>query len=114
MKYLKLFESLYNRISVQDRNIGFKTLVDFSKKDINILKTLIESKGFKFSMDQYMTKQRIRINDSSHTLGTIICKIEDEWFLITMNGTMTKPTKNFKCDSIDGVIDCLNIVGFII
>ena len=116
MRYIKYFESnLYNRISFQDRNLKLNNdLVNFSKKDINLIKNFIESNNLKLSMDNYLRNQRIRINDSSHTLGTTICKLEDEWFLITINGTMTKSSKNFICDSIDGVVDCLNKEGFII
>ena len=115
MKHLRLFEStdLYQRIRIPERNSKLQKITNFDKNDINRLKDLVESNNLLFIMDSYMSKERIRITNKGNQLGTCINKLEDEWFIVLKNAMVGGISRSYLCDTLDGVIDCLNKEGYV-
>jgi len=119
MRYLKLFEDInsdgYESIRY-DKYYNYEgfcfVLTDFTEKELLILKQLIptmETCSNTVSNKNDSVTFRQNVTDRRGILYPIevwINKSTDEWFYVDMGGNR-RDGKFFKCDQLDGLIDCL-------
>lgn len=103
MKYLKLFEDidLYKEVDIDD---AFLSHISFTQKEIDKL----ENFGFKTLGHGKPSKQYTLLR--AYAIGTIyLYKLEDEYYVLRHVSTNIPVVgqKFYKCDQLDGLLDCL-------
>lgn len=117
MKYLKKFNensssSTYSEIpSIVADAVSF---IDMSLKTFNEINSFI-------SDELIVSRSSYPINENKSIIGMTITKRlstayivvgEDEWFYVTSN-FKSRFYQDYKCDQIQGLIDCLKSLGII-
>ena len=109
MKYLSEFidflknkkqkEILFHEISHEDYVLFFKYYKQdkFNKKDLDL---------FKKNKIKILSEHQAELHIKS--LVYYIDKYEDEWYTIVLSGIGDEITQYVKCDSIEGVNQCIN------
>jgi hypothetical protein len=113
MKYLKYFENntiLYHRI------LGYSNILEFINKRVSVEmdKSLID---LILQQNKYVISKKL--NNNAILITNIGCheieirSYEDEWFLLiaaTEDSDDSWSEYHYECDTIEGVIQCLNYV----
>jgi hypothetical protein len=108
IKSFKLFENklLFTEIS-SDEYYADDGIVIMSKRNQDILLNVLKDNRAKVVKDGICIEFQI-----DYVLDNQIYEMNDEYFLIMMEDDYTD-LKYYRCDSVEGVIDCLQSKGII-
>ena len=124
MKYLKYFENKYSDFLTYPVYSTFKqthTSEDLTPIEINRISSLIppylliNAIGYGYYKEGWEGNPKINILDDeifiTDPFTLIIEKFEDEWFCLSFgeNNDGDKQ-RSYKCDTIDGLIECMEFV----
>jgi len=114
MKYLKKFNesSNYELSSQHDKEIFYKKYnsLDFNKNEINEIKAIMANFNF---FEHNLTKCFLftrEIKNSSEKSEIYITKYEDYWFYLSYYKNYNSNAIVYKCDQLNGLIECLKYI----
>lgn len=102
-------------------NHNVSGFTDYEISKISDIISLDPDKSYSVKGSQYLSpilsritirKKESQITQSTHYYRIVIYKLDDEWFIIDDDRFNDKKSTYYKCDQLEGVLNCLYELGF--
>jgi hypothetical protein len=115
MKYLKEYNQHDLGFKMVDPSVRYSTALeveDFKNIELDQISSELKSKyAIDYNYSEILGINRVYIRNNNYTVCEIT-KIRDDWFIL-VDMTKSPVYYYYKCDQIDGVLNCLKKIGLI-